>query len=87
MELQEWRRGNAVLWVSELLRADSRTPRRRYSEELRAASGADEARLKRILFGPGRSEAEPTRRVWQRLRCGRRFGSVTGYGVARLPFG
>ena len=29
-----------------------RTPRRRYSEELRAASGADEARLKRILFGP-----------------------------------
>ena len=52
MELQEWRRGGRVLWVSELLRADGRTPRRRYSEELRVASGADEARLKRILFGP-----------------------------------
>ena len=54
-ELQEWRRGNGVLWVSELLRADGRTPRRRYSEQLRAASGADEARLRRVLFGPGRS--------------------------------
>ena len=63
MELQEWRRGNGVLWVSELQRADGRTPRRRYSEQLRAASGADEARLKRILFGPGRSEAGPTRRA------------------------
>ena len=63
MELQEWRRGNGVLWVSELLRADGRTPRRRYSEQLRAASGADEARLKRIRFGPGRSEAGPTRRI------------------------
>ena len=40
-ELQEWRHGHGVLWVSELLRADGRTPRRRYSEELRAASGAD----------------------------------------------
>jgi len=62
-ELQEWRRGNGVLWVSELLRADGRTPRRRYSAQLRAASGADEARLRRILFGPGRSEAGPARRV------------------------
>ena len=41
MELQEWRHGHGVLWVSELLRVDGRTPRRRYSEELRAASGAD----------------------------------------------
>ena len=60
MKLQEWRRGNGVLWVSELLRADGRTPRRWYSEQLRAVSGADEARLKRILLGPGRIEA-PTR--------------------------
>ena len=77
MELQEWRRGSGVLWVSELLLADGRTPRRRYSEQLRAASGADEARLKRILFDPGRSEAGPTRRTemtdeaQQRSRHGR----------------
>ena len=76
-ELQEWRRGNGVLWVSELLRADGRTPRRRYSEQLRAASGADEARLRRVLFGPGRSEAGPARRVgpvtleaWTTVRAG-----------------
>ena len=62
-ELQEWRRGNGVLWVSELLCADDRTPRRRYLEQLREASGADEARLRRIVFGPGCSEAGPTRRV------------------------
>ena len=77
MELQGWRQGNWVLWVSELLRADGRTPRRRYSDQLRAASGADEARLKRLLFGPGRSEAGPTRRVgpatleaWTTVRVG-----------------
>jgi hypothetical protein len=76
-ELQEWRRGNGVLWVGELLRADGRTPRRRYSEQLRAASGADEARLRRVLFGPGRSEAGPARRVgptaleaWSTVRAG-----------------
>ena len=45
MEIQKWRRGHGVLWVSELLRADGRTPRRRYLTQLRAASGADEARL------------------------------------------
>ena len=66
-----------MLWISELLRADGRTPRRRYSEQLRAASGADEARLRRILFGPGRSEAGPARRVgpamveaWTTVRTG-----------------
>ena len=47
MEIQKWRRGHGVLWVSELLRADGRTPRRRYLAQLRAASGADEARLRR----------------------------------------
>ena len=73
-ELPEWRRGHGVLWVSELLRADGRTPRRRYSAALRAASGADEARLRRILFGPGRSEAGPARRAtleaWTTIRVG-----------------
>ena len=68
-ELQKWRRGNGVLWVSKLLRADGRTPRRRYSEQLRAASGADEARLKRILFGPGRSEAGACE-AWVTVRVG-----------------
>ena len=88
MELQEWRRGNGVLWVSKLLRADGRTPRRRYIAELRAASGADEARLKRVLFGPGRSEAGPTRRVVrQRLKRGRRSVSVAGYGEVRPSSG
>ena len=76
-ELQNWRRGHGVLWVSELLRADGRTPRRRYMAQLRAASGADEARLRRILFGPGRVEAGPARRVglptleaWTTVRTG-----------------
>ena len=76
-ELQNWRRGHGVLWVSELLRADGRTPRRRYMAQLRAASGADEARLRRILFGPGRIEAGPARRVglptleaWTTVRTG-----------------
>ena len=76
-ELQEWRRGHSVLWVSELLRADGHTPRRRYATALRATSGADEARLRRILFGPGRSEAGPARRVgfatsevWATIRVG-----------------
>ena len=62
-ELMKWRRGHGVLWVSELLRADGRTPRWRYANALRAASCADEARLRRILFGPGRIEAGPARRV------------------------
>ena len=76
-ELQSWRRGHGVLWVSELLRADGRTPRRHYMAQLRAASGADEARLRRILFGPGRIEAGPARRVglptleaWTTVRTG-----------------
>ena len=76
-ELQKWRRGHGVLWVSELLRADGRTPRRRYMAQLRAVSGADEARLRRILFGPGRVEAGPARRVglptleaWTTVRTG-----------------
>ena len=45
--------------------------------QLRAASGADEARLRRILFGPGRVEAGPARRVgpptleaWTTVRTG-----------------
>jgi len=62
-ELQKWRRRHGVLWVSELLRVDGRTPRRRYLAQLRAASGADEAQLRRVLFGPGRVEAGPARRV------------------------
>ena len=40
-ELKERHRGHGVLWISELLRVDGRTPRRRYSAELRAASGAE----------------------------------------------
>ena len=96
MELHEWRRCNGVLWVSELLRADGRTPRRRYSGQLRAASGADEARLKRILFGPGRSEAGPTRRVsatleaWTTVRVGdwlwrgSAINQVTNVGSGRV---
>ena len=62
-ELQEWRRGHGVLWFGEMLRADGRTPRRRHATALRAASGDGESRLRRILFGPGRSEAGPARRV------------------------
>ena len=62
-EFQEWRRGCGVLWVSEVLRADGRTPRQRYTAALRAAGGADLARLRRILFGPGRVEVGPARRV------------------------
>ena len=76
-ELQKWRRGHGVLWVSELLRVDGRTPRRQYLAQLRAASGADEARLRRMLFGPGRTEAGPARRVglpaleaWTMVRTG-----------------
>ena len=76
-ELQQWRRGHGVLWVSELLRVDGRTPRRRYSAQLRAASGEEEARLRRVLFGPGRLEAGPARRVglptleaWTAVRTG-----------------
>ena len=77
-ELQEWRRGCGVLWVSEMLRADGRTPRQRYTAALRVASGgADLARLRRILFGSGRIEAGPTRRVgypaseaWTAIRVG-----------------
>ena len=45
--------------------------------QLSAASGADEARLRRILFGPGRIEAGPARRVglrtleaWTTVRTG-----------------
>ena len=62
-EFQAWLRGCGVLWVSEMLRTDGRTPRRRYKEALRTAGSADLARLRRILFGPGRAEDGPTRRV------------------------
>ena len=64
--MQKWRRDNKVMWVSELLRADGRTLRQRFTVGLKHAvtnCEPDAMRLCKIAFGSGRTAPGPTARV------------------------
>ena len=64
--MQKWRRDNKVMWVSELLRADGRTLRQRFTVGLKHAVAncePDAMRLCKIAFGSGRTALGPIARV------------------------
>ena len=64
--MQRWRRDNKVMWVSELLRADGRTLRRRFTAGLNNAvtnCEPDAMRLCKLAFGSGRTAPALTARV------------------------
>ena len=73
--LQQWRRRHDVMWVSELLRADGRALRNRFSDGLQRRIGnceKDALRLCSIAFGSGLKSPSVLPRVGRMLRaaCG-----------------
>ena len=71
--LQQWRRRHGAMWVSELLRADGRTPKHRFGHDLqrRIDNCEDGAlRLCSIAFGSGLLKSPSVRpRVGRALRA------------------
>ena len=70
--LQQWRRRHDVMWVSELLRADGRTLKHRFGDDLqrRIDNCEDDAlRLCSIAFGSGLKSPSVRPRVGRMLRA------------------
>ena len=71
--LQQWRRRHgAIMWVSELLRADGRTLRNRFSDSLQRRIGnceEDALRICSIAFGSGLKSPSVRPRVGRMLRA------------------
>ena len=70
--LQQWRRRYDVMWVSELLRAEGRTPKHRFGDDLQRRVGNcedDALRLCSIAFGSGLKSPSVRPRVGRMLRA------------------
>ena len=86
--LQQWRRRHDVMWESELLRADGRTLKNRFGDDLQRRIGNcedDALRLCSIAFGSGLKSPSVRSRVGRMLRAawgGVRAGDYIWHGVS-----